>query len=341
MAVGGDRSDDVNSPPLHVVAGVIFDGAGRLLLAQRPPGKHLAGLWEFPGGKLEPGESPLAALRRELHEELGIDIAQAAPMLRVPWRYDDKALLLEALRVEAWQGEVQSREGQALCWHVPSAVDAATLAPADRPILAASRLPPCYPITPDVAPGSEIPAPHETAGTASLQRDALLASLHQALAHGDTLLQLRLPSWPTQAVRELARQCLPALCAAGATMLLNGDIEGARQLGPGIGVHLRAAQLREVAERPLPAAQWIGASCHDAGELQLASRAGADFAVLGPVLPTASHSGAPALGWPRFAALVEAAALPVYALGGVDPADLDRARACGAQGVAGIRAFWP
>jgi thiamine monophosphate synthase len=99
--------------------------------------------------------------------------------------------------------------------------------------------------------------------------------------------------------------------------------------------------LREVAGRPLPATQWVGASCHDVDELQLASRLGVDFAVLGPVLPTATHPGAPALGWARFADLVEAAALPVYALGGVGPADLDRARGCGAQGVAGIRAFWP
>ncbi len=340
MAVGGGRSAGVSLPPLHVVAGVMFDGDGRLLLAQRPPGKHLAGMWEFPGGKLEPGESSLAALRRELHEELGIDVAHAAPMLRVPWRYDGRALLLEALRVEAWQGEVQSREGQALRWIAPMAIDTATLAPADRPILAALRLPPCYPITPDLPLASEPSAPHGTAGTLPSPHDALAASLQRALACGDTLLQLRLPSWPTQAVRELARYCLPALHAAGATLLVNGDIEGARRLGPGIGVHLRAAQLREIAGRPLPATQWVGASCHDLDELQLASRAGADFAVLGPVLPTATHPGAPALGWPRFAELVEAAALPVYALGGVGRADFGRARACGAQGVAGIRAFW-
>jgi 8-oxo-dGTP diphosphatase len=152
MAAGGGRPAGVSPPLLHVVAGVMFDGDGRLLLAQRPPGKHLAGMWEFPGGKLEPDETPLVALRRELHEELGIDVAHAVSMLRVPWRYDGKTLLLEALRVEAWQGEVQSREGQALRWMVPTAIDAAMLAPADRPILAALRLPPCYPITPGIAP---------------------------------------------------------------------------------------------------------------------------------------------------------------------------------------------
>jgi 8-oxo-dGTP diphosphatase len=83
----------------------------------------------------------------------------------------------------------------------------------------------------------------------------------------------------------------------------------------------------------------VGASCHDAEELELAARLGADFATLSPVQATASHPGAAALGWDRFAQRVAAARLPVYALGGVGPDDLPRARAAGAQGVAGIRAF--
>ena len=106
-----------------------------------------------------------------------------------------------------------------------------------------------------------------------------------------------------------------------------------------MGVHLRAAQLRELRERPLPRSAWVGASCHDAEELALAVRLGADFATLAPVCATASHPGAMALGWERFAALAADAQLPVYALGGVGPDDLQRARDAGAQGVAGIRAF--
>ncbi len=126
---------------MHVMAGVLIDAVGRVLLAQRPPGKHLAGMWEFPGGKCEPGELPAAALRRELHEELGVRVEPGQPLIRVPWRYGDRALLLDAWRVDRWQGTPTPMEGQALEWCLPAQVDPARLAPADRPILQALRLP--------------------------------------------------------------------------------------------------------------------------------------------------------------------------------------------------------
>ncbi|HEX7112724.1 MAG TPA: thiamine phosphate synthase, partial [Mizugakiibacter sp.] len=159
-----------------------------------------------------------------------------------------------------------------------------------------------------------------------------------ALARGERLFQLRLPNLARDALRPLA-QALAARCrAAGADLLINADIELARELGA--GVHLRAAQLAALEARPLPAGAWVAASCHDAAELARAAALGADFATLSPLRPTASHPGAPVLGWARFAALVEASALPVYALGGVGAEDLTLARVAGAQGVAGIGAFW-
>lgn len=128
------------SAPMHVMAGVLLDAQGRVLLAQRPPGKHLAGLWEFPGGKLEPGETPLAALQRELQEELGIAIEPGTPLVRVPWRYGERELLLDAWCITRWRGTPASLEGQALQWRVPSLIDPATLTPADGPILQALLL---------------------------------------------------------------------------------------------------------------------------------------------------------------------------------------------------------
>lgn len=124
-------------PVLHVVAGVLLDSAGRVLLAQRPPGKHLAGLWEFPGGKLESDESPGAGLARELREELDIDVelATAAPLVQVPWNYGERALLLDAWRIGRWRGTPRPMEGQALQWLLPANIAPDTLAPADREIL--------------------------------------------------------------------------------------------------------------------------------------------------------------------------------------------------------------
>ena len=126
-------------PPVvvHVMAGLLLNTAGHVLLAQRPAGKHLAGLWEFPGGKREPGEAPLAALARELHEELGITTQHASPLIAVPWAYGERELLLDAWCVDAWDGEPQSMEGQALQWLFPEQVDLALLTPADCPVLRA------------------------------------------------------------------------------------------------------------------------------------------------------------------------------------------------------------
>ncbi len=124
-------------PVLHVMAGLLIDVEGRVLLAQRPAGKHLAGMWEFPGGKLESGEAPLAALARELHEELGIRMLHAEPLIRVPWQYGEQELLLDAWRVDRWGGVPRSLEGQALQWLPPEQIDPATLTPADGPILRA------------------------------------------------------------------------------------------------------------------------------------------------------------------------------------------------------------
>jgi len=298
----------------------MVDASGRLLLAQRPPGKHLAGAWEFPGGKREPGESPLQALARELHEELGVTLRQAAPMVRIPWRYGDRTLLLDAWRVTHWEGEAQSMEGQALQWQPPATVDPAVLAPADRPLLQALRLPPRYPITPPDVPLA--------------QRDQWRERLAAAIVRGERLLQLRLPLWPRAAVRDLAADLLPLAERHGARLLLNEDIDGARALG--IGVHLEAAQLAALTRRPLPWRQLIAASCHDAEALSQAVALGVDFATLSP----AASATRPPVDWPAFHTLAEAAALPVYALGGMAPSMAEAARAAGAQGVAGIGGFW-
>ena len=305
-----------NARVLEVAAGVLCDARGRVLLMQRLPGKHLAGLWEFPGGKLEPGESIESALMRELREELGIEARAFAPLISLPWRYPEKSIRLHVLRVTDWRGEPHPREGHPLRWVSTQEMQPAQMPAADRPIVTALRLPAHYAITP-----------------AALD----LASVGARLRASGELLQLRLPGHDRAEVRALANALLARAPELKSRLLVNHDIELARELG--IGVHLRASQVRELRERPLPATQWVGASCHDADELECAAVIGADFATLSPVRATASHPDASPLGWERFAELVREARLPVYALGGVGPDDLERARGAGAQGVAGISAF--
>ena len=309
---------------MHVMAGVLRDGEGRVLLAQRPTGKHLAGMWEFPGGKVEPGEEPLPALTRELHEELGVTLQRAEPLIRVPCHYVDRELLLDTWLVDQWEGMLRSREGQSLQWLQPAQLDPAILTLADRAILQALRLPPRYPITPaDISPD---------------QRGQWFERIGRAIERGEPMLQLRLPLWPRELVRELAAGLLPIARRHGTQLLLNGDIDGARALG--IGVHLRHAQLIALSERPLSLQQLVGASCHDAVQLAQASQIAVDFATLSPVAATPSHPQTHPLGWPRFQLLAETASLPVYALGGTAPSQTAQARQCSGQGVAGIREFW-
>ena len=315
---------------IEVAAGVLTDAQGRVLLMQRLPGKHLAGLWEFPGGKVESGETVAQALVRELDEELGVEVHDSTPLISIPWHYPEKSVRLHALRVTAWNGVPHAREGHPLRWVAVRDMDAAEMPAADAPILAALRLPPYYVISGSARRGSESFFGRTDSRTEQLAKNDSDPSLFP-------LWQLRMPEATREEVRRVAERLIAANPRSRESLLVNHDIELARELG--IGVHLRAAQLRELRDRPLPKGAWVGASCHDAEELELAARLGADFATLSPVDATASHPGAAPLGWERFAQLVADARLPVYALGGVGPDNLDRARAAGAQGVAGIRAF--
>lgn len=120
-----------------VVACALIDPDGRVLIAQRPEGKALAGLWEFPGGKLEPGERPEAALIRELDEELGITVKEAclAPLTFASHAYDDFHLLMPLYICRRWEGQVASREAQALKWVRPAKLRELAMPPADEPLI--------------------------------------------------------------------------------------------------------------------------------------------------------------------------------------------------------------
>jgi mutator protein MutT len=125
------------------VAAALVDAAGRILIAQRPPGSHLAGGWEFPGGKLEPGETPLAGLARELHEEIGVDVGEGPhqPLGRVRHAYADREILIQAWTVTDFAGEPHGREGQELKWCAKNELAHASLLPADAPLVDALMLP--------------------------------------------------------------------------------------------------------------------------------------------------------------------------------------------------------
>jgi 8-oxo-dGTP diphosphatase len=122
---------------IHVVAGALFDAAGRVLIAERPPGKHMAGHWEFPGGKLAAGEDRFAGLKRELKEELDVDVTSAAPLVTYDHDYADRSVRLDLWRVLRYTGNPLGREGQRLQWVSLQDLDRVGLLEADRPMIAA------------------------------------------------------------------------------------------------------------------------------------------------------------------------------------------------------------
>lgn len=308
------------SRSIHVVAAVITDARGRILLNRRTGNSDMAGLWEFPGGKREPGESSEQALVRELREELGIEAEVGEWVMEVPQLYPDKRLRLEVRMVRQWKGTARGREGQAITWVNADKLGRYSMPPADLPVVAALHQPERYLVTPEAGGGAE----------------AWLAGLESAIDGGLRRVQLRTPAAADRA--ELARAAVSRF-GRQAELLLNRDIELARELG--VGVHLGGEQLLQLDARPLPASQLVAASCHDLAQLQAAQRLGCDFAVLGPVQATASHPGAPVLGWEGFEQLRERVSLPLYAIGGLAPADVVTARRHGALGVAAIRSLWP
>ena len=309
---------------IHVAAAVIRGNDGRILIARRADTQHQGGLWEFPGGKVEDGEDVLAALKRELAEELGIEVLQARPLIKVSHDYVDKDVLLDVWEVSAFSGEPHGAEGQPLAWVSTRELPGYEFPEANRPIVAAASLPDQYLITPG-----------------ELETPQLLQGMQKAIAGGIKLLQLRAPNGYDPKYRDLAVDAT-GLCAGKAQLMLKGPLEWLGDF-PSAGWHLTAAQLRKYASkgRPFPKDRWLAASCHDAEEVALAKRIDADFITVSPVQATQTHPEAQPLGWERAGELIVGFNRPVFFLGGVTPADTLRAQALGGQGVAGIRAFWP
>jgi 8-oxo-dGTP diphosphatase len=299
---------------LEVAAAVIQRADGAFLLAQRPAGKVYAGYWEFPGGKIEPGEAAERALVRELREELGIEASTSFPWLTRDYTYPHASVRLNFFRVTAWKGDPHPREKQAIVWQRFGSPLAAPMLPANAPVLAALGLPHAYAITDAESRG----------------REEMLARIRTGLEQGLTLVQVRDRGLPAR--EEFIRDVVRLARRSGARVLVSGAASA------GDGVHFTAAQLMALKARP--PAGLAAASCHTRLELARAAALELDFAVLGPVKPTPSHPGARPLGWDGFAQIARGASIPVYAIGGMRRSDLADAWRAGAHGVAMISGAW-
>ena len=339
---------------VEVAAAVLQRPDNSFLLAQRPPDKIWAGYWEFPGGKIEPGESPYQALVRELREELGITVTTAYPWLTRVFTYLHATVRLNFFRVTAWSGELHPHEGQEFAWQRVSSIASSQETPVSsfprrrepssiKPLDSRLRgndgitVSPVLPANAPILRALSLPTLYAISNVAELGEDEFMRRLEGALHNGLRLVQLREKNYSRDELRELALKMLPLMRQHDARLIINADIELCKEIGAD-GVQLTGAQLAELHERP--EVEWCAASCHNTGELRRAEELGCDFALLSPVLPTLSHPGEAHLGWENFAAITAGSSIPVYALGGLTHAEMDTAWQRGAHGIALLRQAW-
>ena len=317
----GFPSADDDRKLVDVAVAVIMKADGEFLLAKRPEGKPYAGYWEFPGGKVEHGESVYDALVREIKEELGVRVEQAYPWITQVFSYPHALVKLHFYRVTQWHGDPHPHEKQEFSWQAANDVCVTPLLPANGPVLNALALPCIYGIS----------------NAAELGTDAFLDRLESALKNGLRLVQVREKMMSPAALSHFAENVVRLAHSYGAKVAVNSDAELARAINAE-GVHLSSRQLKQMTERPDMV--LVGASCHNREELERAVGVGVDYVLLGPVMPTLSHPGLPSLGWQCFAEMIKDMPMPVYAIGGLQESDLISAWQHGAHGIAMLRGAW-
>jgi len=313
---------DESAGMVDVAAAVIQRSDGSFLLGQRPSGKVYAGYWEFPGGKVEPGEGVAHALARELREELGIEVRRAYPWIVQRFVYPHAHVQLHFYRVVQWSGTPHPHEDQALAWTRVDDLQLSPVLPANGPILKALSLPVEIAITCAAQTGT----------------DEQLRRLDRALASGLRSVMIRERTLPETQWRAFAERVMERVQGAGGRVIVNDTLGRTAWIGAS-AIHMTSAELMRSSQRPDLA--LCGASCHDASQLERAQALALDYAIVGPVLPTPSHPDATGLGWERLAALIAGCTIPVYAIGGMHRGHLERAWECGAHGIAMMRAAWP
>lgn len=309
--------------PIPVAVAVIQNLAGKILLTRRQAHTHQGGLWEFPGGKVERREDLAQALRREIREELGIEVITHQPLISITHAYPEKTVRLDVHTVLKYAGVPYGMEGQPLEWVSIQDLDRYPMPAADKPICNALKLPDTYLIT----------GPDPKAIKPFLRR--LEVSLDQDVK----LVQLRAPGLSDDEYRSLAAAAYTLCQRYGAKMLANASLDLMDKIEAD-GFHLTSRQLMALSDRPVCSDKWLAASCHNQRELLQAAAVGVDFCVLSPVLATASHPEANPLGWGQFSEQLKQVNRPVYALGGMDRSHILQARMAGGQGIAAISALW-
>jgi 8-oxo-dGTP diphosphatase len=314
-----------NRPLTQVAVGIVHNAAGQVLFAQRPAGKPYAGWWEFPGGKLEAGESLALALARELREELGIQIHDCHHWLTQRFVYPHAHVNLQLCHVRSFGGQPQSLEGQAFVWG-RAAQPPLPFLPAALPVLKAMQLPDTVRLS----------------AAAQMGLQAWSAALNTLPAG---VVVVHEPDAAPELAASVLHHCQQWQSAASAaqtrTVLVSSRMPQ-HCWGLADGVLLTERDLLACQQRP--SVNWVFASVHSRAALDHAAALGCHAALLGTVLPSASHpagtAGRDTLGWGRLGDVLADTCLATYALGGLLAQHLPLAQAAGAAGIAMKRGGW-
>jgi 8-oxo-dGTP diphosphatase len=308
----------------NIVVGIIYNPSHeKLLLSRRPIDTHQGGLFEFPGGKSQSGETPLQTLERELKEEIDIKVLESRHLISYDYNYHDRQINLSAWIVEKWEGGPKPNEGQEIKWVALEVLKGLKFPQANMKLIKSVELPPLFLITPDL----------------TVYDDIFFKKIAILIGNGVKFLQFRSPSTAPEYHRIIISKLLPICEEHGCRLIYNGTINDAVNFGAH-GVHLNSTRLIELDRLDLPAEFWAGASCHNSAELLRAEQLEVDYCVISAVHKSPSHPVSKPLGWEDFSRLALKSCIPVYALGGVKPGELDIARTCGAHGIAMISGLW-
>lgn len=330
---------------IHVAVGVIFDSPfdtvggkdRKILIAKRADHQHQGGLWEFPGGKVEEGESPPVALQRELEEELGLqsNTDDMHPIITIPFHYPDKSVLLDVWAVhpnkdsdndhgyEGLTEEGVGLEGQPVVWVNQADLASYEFPAANKAIIDALLLPKQIAISNDHS-DSEVILKH----VANTLKN-----------HSNVWLQLRAPSLDQMQYTQLAMKLYGLCHEAGSKLIWNCPL-GWYQVAFADGLHLSKANFikADLKQRPIPETQWFSMGCHNLSELETVQEL-SDYVLVSTVKETTSHPNITPLTWSGFKVITHHARIPCYALGGMSIIDKDTATQYGGQGIAGISCF--
>jgi len=306
---------------VNVSVAVLINANHQVLLGQRPPPKSWEGWWEFPGGKIEKGETSVDALYREIYEEIGVKISQFKKWVTRKYSYGGNDITLHFFKVQKWEGEVTSKENQKLVWTYLKNPNVFPILPANLFVQKAFDLPKYYAIT----------------NLSETSKKVFFNQLQNKITNGLKMIQVREKNISFNEFKIFSKEVIKICKPKNVKVIINSDVNLAYEIKSD-GVHLTSKDLISIKTKPKNLI--VSASCHTQEEINIAEKLNIHFVVLSAVNKTKSHPNTKPIGWNKFQTIANKTNIPIYALGGLSTEDYEVALENGAVGIASQRSIW-